>query len=122
MKLEFDTVADKEAFDAIVGQYAKKWDSNTDENGNPTVPLLEGAWWQPLYTSTVPMSDKENFVHIVDNVVRNGAYTIHPFSTVDGGDAIAKVVKEKAPNLKVEPVDLYVNLAFYNYLTGADHQ
>ena len=122
MKLEFDTVADKEAFDAIVGQYAKKWDSNTDENGNPTVPLLEGAWWQPLYTSTVPMSDKENFVHIVDNVVRNGAYTIHPFSTVDGGDAIAKVVKEKAPSLKVEPVDLYVNLAFYNYLTGADHQ
>lgn len=122
MKLEFDSVADKEAFDAVIGQYAKKWDSNTDENGNPTVPLLEGAWWQPLYTSTVPMKDTENFVKIVDNVVRNGAYTIHPFSTVDGTSAISKVVSEKAPDLKVEQVDLYVNLAFYNYLTGADHQ
>lgn len=122
MKLEFDTVAEKEAFDAVIGQYAKKWDSNTDGNGNPTVPLLEGAWWQPLYTSTVPMSDTENYVHIVDNVVRNGAYTIHPFSTTDGTAAISKVVSEKAPDLKVEPVDLYVNLAFYNYLTGADHQ
>lgn len=122
MKLEFDSVADKEAFDAVIGQYAKKWDSNTDENGKPTVPLLAGAWWQPLYTSTVPMSDTENFVKIVDNVVRSGAYTIHPFSTVDGTAAISKVVSEKAPDLKVEPVDLYVNLAFYNYLTGADHQ
>ena len=36
--------------------------------------------------------------------------------------AIAKVVKEKAPNLSVDLTDLYVNKAFYNYLTGADHQ
>ena len=122
MKLEFDTVADKEAFDGIIAQYAKKWDTNTDGDGNPTVALLAGAWWQPLYTSTVPMKDTENFTLIKDNVVRNGAYTIHPFSTVDGTAAIAKVVKEKAPNLSVDLTDLYVNKAFYNYLTGADHQ
>lgn len=122
MKLEFNTIADKNRFDSIIGQYAKKWDSNTDGNGNPTVPLLAGAWWQPLYTSTVPMQDSKNFTLIRDNVIRNGAYTIHPFSVADGTAAIAKVVKEKAPELKVELVDLYVNNAFYNYLTGADHQ
>ena len=122
MKLEFDTVADKDHFDSIIGTYAKKWDSNTDSDGKPTVALLAGAWWQPLYTSTVPMKDTENFTLIKDNVVRHGAYTIHPFSTVDGTAAIAKVIKEKAPSLSVEPTDLYVNKAFYNYLTGADHQ
>lgn len=122
MKLEFDTVADKEAFDGLIGKYAKKWDSNTDGDGNPTEPLLAGAWWQPLYTSTVPMKDTENYTLIKDNVVHNGPYTIHPFSTVDNTDAIAKVVKEEAPDLSVELVDLYVNKAFYNYLTDTDHQ
>ena len=122
MKLEFNTVADKNAFDGIIAQYAKKWDTNTDENGKPTVALLYGAWWQPLYTSTVPMADTENYTLIKDNVIHNGPYSIHPFSTVDGTEAIAKVVKEKAPDLSVDLVDLYVNKAFYNYLTGADHQ
>lgn len=122
MKLEFNTIADKNRFDSLIAKYAKKWDSNTDGNGNPVEPLLAGAWWQPLYTSTVPMQDSKNFTLIQDNVIRNGGYSIHPFSVTDGAAAIAKVVKEKAPELKVEPVDLYVNHAFYNYLTGADHQ
>lgn len=122
MKLEFDTLADKNAFDGIIAQYAKKWDTNTDGDGNPTAALLEGSWWQPLYTSAVPMEDTENFILIKDNVIRHGAYTIHPFSTADGTAAIAKVVQEKAPDLRAEPTDLYVNKAFYNYLTGADHQ
>ena len=122
MKLEFNSIEEKNAFDAIVGKYAKKWDSNTDGDGNPTVALLAGAWWQPLYTSTVPMEDAENFTLIHDNVIRNGAYTIHPFSTTDGGEAIANVVKTEAPDLSVEVVDLYVNNAFYRYLTGASHE
>ncbi|MEG1577405.1 MAG: stalk domain-containing protein [Oscillospiraceae bacterium] len=122
MKLEFNTVAEKEAFDAVIAAYAKKWDTNTDKDGNPTAPLLAGAWWQPLYSSTVPMKDSKNFVQIKDNVVRNGAYSIHPFSTVDGTAAIAKVVSAKTPDLKVELTDLYVNLAFHHYLTGTDHQ
>ncbi len=122
MKLEFNTVEEKDSFDALIGKYAKKWDSNTDKDGNPTVPLLAGAWWQPLYTSTVPMKDADSFKLIKDNVIRNGAYTIHPFSTAEGGDKIAEVVAKEAPELKVEPVDLYVNNAFYNYLTGTSHE
>ena len=114
MKLEFDTTTGKDAFDSIVNQYAKKWLDKIDENGVPTESLLTGAWFQPLYTSTVPMKDTESFTEIRDNVVHNGPYTIHPFSTVDGGGAIETVVK--AADLTVEPVPLYVNNAFYRYL------
>jgi len=114
MKLEFDTTTGKDAFDSIVNQYAKKWLDKIDENGVPTESLLTGAWFQPLYTSTVPMKDTESFTEIRDNVVHNGPYTIHPFSTVDGGGAIETVVK--AADLTVEPVTLYVNNAFYRYL------
>lgn len=118
MKLEFDTVEDKNAFDAIVSQYAKKWLDKLDENGRPTENLLYGAWFQPLYTSTVPMDDAENFTRIQDNVVHNGPYTIHPFSTYQGNDAIKAVMAEKAPDLSVDVVELYVNNAFYRYLTS----
>ncbi len=121
MKLEFETVADKEAFHGIVEDYAKKYDDRVDADGNATTPLLAGAWWQPLYTSTVPMQNSE-FKLIYDNVIRNGAYTIHPFSLPDQTGAIEAVVAKEAPELKVERTTLYVNPAFYNYLTGADYQ
>lgn len=117
MKLEFNTLAEKNDFDRVVNAYAKKWLEKVDEEGIPTDSLLYGAWFQPLYTSSVPMADTENFTLIKDNVIRDGAYTIHPFSTVDGTAAIAKVVADKAPDLKVELSDLYVNSAFYRYLT-----
>jgi hypothetical protein len=117
MKLEFHTLAEKNDFDRIVNSYAKKWLNKVDEKGVPTQSLLYGAWFQPLYTSAVPMTDAANFTLIKDNVIRDGAYTIHPFSTAEGTAAIAKVVKEKAPDLKVQPTDLFVNNAFYRYLT-----
>lgn len=122
MQLEFDTVADKEAFDAVINTYAKKWLANQNKDESFTPSLLAGAWWQPLYSSRVPMTDTEAYQHIQDNVIHNGAYSIHPFSLVDGNDAIIKVAKEKAPDLKVEPVDLYVNAAFFRYLNGDDSE
>ncbi len=118
MKLEFDTLAEKNAFDAVINTYAKKWLDGVDKDGNPTTALISGAWFQPLYSSSVPMADSKSFSHMKDNVIRDGAYTIHPFSTLDGTAAIAKVVAQKAPDLKVELADLYVNNAFYRYLTG----
>jgi hypothetical protein len=121
LKLEFDSIEDKEAFHQIIENYAKKYQDRVDENGKVIVPLLDGAWWQPLYTSTVPMQN-EAFKHIVDNVIRDGAYTIHPFSEVENTAGIAAVAASVAPELPIELVDLYVNPAFYNYLTGADYQ
>lgn len=117
MKLEFNSLAEKNAFDRVISTYAKKWLDRLDEKGKPVDPLLSGAWFQPLYASSVPMADAGSFTPIKDNVIRDGSYSIHPFSTGEGMAAIAKVVKDKAPDLTVTPGDLYVNNAFYRYLT-----
>ena len=118
MKLEFSSIEEKNAFDSLIDTYSKKWSANQNEDGSFTPSLLAGAWWQPLYTSTVPMADTENFSLIYDNVVRNGSFTIHPFSLESDIEGIAAVVAEKAPDLSVELVKLYVNNAFYRYLNG----
>ena len=59
---------------------------------------------------------------IVDEEYRILSTTSAPTpKMVDGktlAAAIAKVVAEKAPDLSVELVDLYVNNAFYRYLNG----
>ena len=121
LKLEFDTLADKEAFHSVIEAYAKKYDSIVDSDGKPTVPLLSSSWWQPLYSTTYPTTTN-NFKLLKDNIIYDGDYSIHPYSTTDGTAKIAAVVASVAPDLKVEAVNLYVNPAFYNYLTGADHQ
>ncbi len=121
LKMEFDTVADKEAFHSIIENYAKKYDNNVDANGKPKVPLLTGAWWQPLYASTVPMANT-SFKLIKDNVISDGDYSIHPYSTLENISKIPTVVAKVSPDLKVNASNLYVNPAFYNYLTGTDHQ
>jgi hypothetical protein len=121
LKLEFDTKADKEAFHSVIEDYAKKYDNRVDANGNVIVPLLTGSWWQPLYSSTVPMANT-SFKLLKDNVIRDGAYSIHPFSLPENTSKIAAVVAKEAPDLKVDASDLYVNPAFYNYITGTDHQ
>ena len=90
-----------------------------DESGKPTVPLLTGTWWQPLYSSTLPM---DGYKQLKDNVIHDGAYSIHPFSLPENTGKIAAVVATEAPDLTVEASDLYVNPAFYNYITGADYQ
>lgn len=117
MMLEFDTMAEKNAFDALIERYSKKYSVNQNEDGSFTPSLIYGAWWNPLYSSYVPMEDEGAFTHIYDNVIRNGEYTIHPFSVVDDTAGIAAVVAEKTPDLAVELVDLYVNNAFHRYLT-----
>lgn len=118
LKFEFDTMEQKDDFDRVIMTYSKKNTANQNEDGSFSPALILGAWWQPLYTSTVPMKDTGSFTHIYDNVIRDGAYTIHPFSMDDGTEGIAAVVAEKAPELEVELVDLYVNNAFYRYLNG----
>ncbi len=115
LQLEFATKADKEDFHSIIEDYAKKNDDRVDDSGNTTVPLLTGSWWQPLYSSTVLMTNT-SFKLLKDNVIKDGAYSIHPFSVPENTAKIAAVVAKEAPDLKVEPSDLYVNPAFYTYI------
>lgn len=123
MMLEFDSTEDKEAFHDIIETYAKKYDDSFDEEGNLTEKLLDGSWWQPLYSSTTEMENEE-FGLLYDNVVydADGLFSIHPFSLPENQQAIADVVAEVAPELSVSPVAIYVNPAFMRYITGEDYQ
>ncbi len=116
MQLEFETVAEKEEFHSVIEEYAKKYAANQNEDGSFD-GLIAGAWWQPLYTSLTPMKNEE-FETIYDNVIKNGDYEIHSFSTAANVDAVGKVVSELAPDLKVETVTRYVNPAFWRYING----
>ncbi len=118
--LEFDTTQDLQAFDDIIKQYSKKNDENQAEGSD--VKLISGAWWQPLY-SAVFNPDEEDFTEVVDNVLysSDGAYSIHPFTTVE--DSPALIEREEALGEGVtEAKTIYVNNAFYRYLTGVDYQ
>ncbi len=123
LMIEFDSTEEKEAFHGIIETYAKKYDSSFDADGNLVSRLIDGAWWQPLYSSRTEMEDPE-FRPLVDNVVYSldGAFSIHPFSLPERQEAVAAVCAEVAPALPVGPQTLYVNPAFYRYITGEDYQ
>ena len=123
MKLEFDTIEEKEAFHTLIETYAKKYDDSYDADGNLVEKLIAGAWWQPLYSSTTEMQNEE-FGLLYDNVIydASGMYSIHPFSLPDATQAIADVVAEVEPELAVSLVEIHVNPAFYRYITGESHQ
>lgn len=123
MKLEFDSIEEKEAFHSLIETYAKKYDDSYDAEGNLTEKLIAGAWWQPLYSSTTEMQNEE-FGLLIDNVIYDatGMYSIHPFSLPDATQAIADVVAEIEPELAVSGVEIHVNPAFMRYITGESHQ
>lgn len=116
MQLEFSCQSDRDAFDAIIEKYAKKYDNNPELKG-----LILGAWWQPLYSTKLPMPEPQ-YQQIYDVVVRNGSYTIHPFATAESLSAVESKVTSAATGMSVSPVKIWVNAAFYRYITGTSHQ
>lgn len=120
---EFDSAFEKEEFHQLVESYAKKYDDIVDEDGNPTKPLLASSWWQPLYYSSVEMKNNE-FTALVDNVItyEDSPYSIHSFSLAENSDAVAEAAKSIDDDLMVMPRTIYVNPAFYRYISGTDHQ
>ena len=121
--LEFDTTEEKEKCHDLIEAYAKKYDDRVDADGNIIKELLYNSFWQPLYYSVTEM-DGGIYEEVIDNVVlsEDGYYSIHSFSMADKTDAVAEAVKEIAPELNVENRAVYVNPAFYRYITGSDYQ
>jgi len=117
-KFEFDSKADMLKFDQLINKYSKKNDANQAKGS--TVKLLTGAWWQPLYSTTF-QADPEAYQEIVDCVLADGGYSIHPFSLLESKDNLINVL-ESLSGLSVQERPLYVNNAFYRYLTGSDYQ
>jgi hypothetical protein len=118
VKFEFEDVADLKKFDGIINTYSKKNDANQAEGSD--VKLIKGAWWQPLYSATFN-PDEQAYKEIVDCVLSEDGYSIHPFSLKETSQDLVNALEELSGlDVSVEP--FYVNNAFYRYLTGEDYQ
>jgi hypothetical protein len=117
-KFEFNTIADLEEFDTLINTYSKKNDEN--QKAGSSVKLIQGAWWQPLYSATFN-PDEAAYKEIVDCVLSENGYSIHPFSVLENSSELSNKL-ESLSGLPVQLVPLYVNNAFYRYITGEDYQ
>ncbi len=115
LALEFNSTADKSKFDALILKYAKKSGENADAEG-----LLYGSWWQPLYTSTTPMTG--NYRKIIDNVITNGEYSIHPFCLDTDATTVKQQLNALNSSVSVTQKALWCDEPFYRYLSGNDYQ
>lgn len=115
LALEFSSTADKAKFDSLILKYAKKSGENADAQG-----LLYGSWWQPLYTSTTPMTG--NYRKIIDNVITNGEYSIHPFCLDTDAAKVKQQLNELNSSVNVSQKTLWCDEPFYRYLSGNDYQ
>jgi hypothetical protein len=123
LTLEFDSADAKEGFHSIVETYAKKYDSSFDEEGNLVKPMLAFSYWQPLYYSTTEMENEE-YKPLVDNVIsfEDNLYSLHSISLPENVEAIEAAATKVNPDLEVTTRTIYVNPAFYRYITGEDYQ
>ncbi|MFB5763366.1 hypothetical protein [Paenibacillus medicaginis] len=108
LALEFESAADKEQFDSLVNQYAKK--DSEDEAG-----LIAASWWQPLYYSLPAIN---NYMEISNNRIDSGNYYAQSFSLKEDTASIAEGLKKLAPEAEVQTYDFWVDAPFYRYLNG----
>lgn len=120
LMIEFDTAEDKDAFSDIVSKYCKKNFADQKEDGSFEGLIFE-PWWQPLFSSSTEMG-AEDYTLIYDNVIKNGNYEIHSFSMPENVEKVGNAAKSVSEDVEIEDNALYVNNAFYRYLsgTGAD--
>lgn len=108
LAFEFDNEADMLRFDAIIKAYAKK--NEADQPG-----LLLGSWWQPLYSARVPVED---YIAVKNNVAIGPEVYIQSFSLIEDSEQVAQEFAAAYPDAEVTTWDLWVNVAFHNYLLG----
>ncbi|GIP34178.1 hypothetical protein [Paenibacillus sp. J2TS4] len=110
LSFEFNTVDDKNRFQPIVLQYAKK--DSEDQAG-----LILGSWWQPLYYSLTEIADYEI---IANNKIVGGPYYAQSFSLENDSQQIADGFRKLDPDLDILTYTFWVDKPFHNYLTGDD--
>lgn len=119
--IEFDNLDGMERFDLLIDEYSKKWTANRNDDGSFTPSLLTGAWWQPLYSTTVTMPDAEAYAPIIDNVISTtDGYSIHAFTLTNSYTTFNSFLKDEFSDVDftVKPYRRYVNAAFDRYLKG----
>lgn len=108
LAFEFNSVEDRNRFDGIILTYAKR-------NSSEQTGLILGSWWQPLYSSRVEIAD---YIAVKNNVVFTEQYYLQTFSLVEDSERIRESFEELYADVSVEVWDLWVNVAFHNYLLG----
>ncbi|GIQ70647.1 hypothetical protein DUZ99_17880 [Xylanibacillus composti] len=108
--LEFFNTADKEAFQSVILQYAKK--NEDDQPG-----LIAGSWWQPLFYTLVE-PNAEGYKLIANNKIVDGHYYAQTFSLTEDAESIAAGFSKLDPEVEVESYTFWANEAFFNYLNG----
>lgn len=111
---EFQTQQDKLTFNQLVETYAKKNDANQGEG------LLAASWWQPLYTSSVPV--EEGYKPIDNNIIVDGDYTLNLFCLPEDKEKVSQGLSAIDKTIEVTQVQLWCNDAFYRYLSGESHE
>jgi hypothetical protein len=111
ISFEFKSTADKERFQPIILQYAKK-------NSDDTKGLIAGSWWQPLYYSPTEMKDYDIITN--NKITGDGPYYAQSFSLNKDSEAIVAGFRKIAPKAHVSTYTFWVDRPFYNYLTGDD--
>lgn len=110
MALEFQSEGEMLRFNDLILDYAKK---NSGEEGKA---LLYGSWWQPLYYTHFDIG--EGYHRIIDNVITNGDYTLHPFCLEENMEQVKAAFLAINPDLDIEQVPIWCDAPFYRYLNG----
>lgn len=108
LSLEFATMEEKERFQPLVLQYAKK-------NEEDAAGLLKGSWWQPLYYS---LTELDEYPVITNNYVQEGRYIVQSFSLNEDSAAVVEGFKKIDDTLEVQTYQFWVDQPFYHYLQG----
>lgn len=108
IEFEFDNAEQKNKFQQIVLQYAKK--NSEDQTG-----LIYSSWWQPLYYS---LSELKDYKVIANNKVTKGHYYAQSFSLSDKSSEVVDGLKKLDASLNVDSYKFWVDEPFYNYLLG----
>ncbi|ALP35938.1 hypothetical protein ASL14_06905 [Paenibacillus sp. IHB B 3084] len=109
LALEFATIGQKNRFDTIINQYAKK-------NSKDPAGLIAQSWWQPLYYSL--SSPGSAYTEIANNRVSAGRYYAQSFSLTDKASSITDGLRKIKPGVEVESYHFWVDTPFYRYLNG----
>jgi len=108
MEFEFDNNEQKNKFQQVIFQYAKK-------NSDDQIGLIYSSWWQPLYYS---LSEVKDYKVIANNKVSKGHYYAQSFSLSDKSDEVVTGLKKINASLNVDSYKFWVDEPFYNYLLG----
>ena len=108
LHLEFADAADKQRFMVILSRYAKK---QTGMNQ----PLIHGSWWQPFVRS---YTTAKGFEAVAQVDISDGNQTAQVLLSDSSAETLARRIREQAFPWTVTIRPVWVNPAFYRYLSG----